>query len=102
MRRSTVYGSYAIDQMPQQPQVALCHSFFVPLRQRGRGFAHRLKTQQLQTLREEHYDYALCTVASDNAAQHAVLEKSGWVKLAEFDNNRIGGKTEIWGAKVQS
>lgn len=100
MRHTTIYGTYAVDQMPQQPQLALCHGFFVPTRQRGRGFAHRLKDQQMGLLRADNFDFAICTCDSSNAAQQAVLTKAGWSKLAEFNNTRTGGKTEIWGSTV--
>lgn len=99
-RHTTFAGTFQVDSMPQQPQLALCHGFFVPLRQRGRKFAHQLKKQQMQFLDGENFDYALCTVDGANAAQLAVLTKAGWQQLAEFANTRTGGRTQIWGAKV--
>lgn len=100
MRHTTIYGTYAVDQMPQQPQLALCHGFFVPTRQRGRGFAHKLKDQQMGLLRADNFDFAICTCDGSNAAQQAVLQKGGWVMLAFFPNSRTGGITQIWGAHV--
>lgn len=100
MRHTTVFGTFAIEPMPGQPQVGLCHGFFVPIKQRGRGFAHRLKTQQAQLLQADNYDYAIATVAGDNLAQQRVLEKAGWSMLVEFNNSKSGGVTQIWGAKV--
>lgn len=99
-RHTTFAGTFCVDQMPAQPQLALCHGFFVPTRQRGRGFAHMLKHQQMNMLRAENFDFAICTMDSSNAAQQAVLSKAGWQRLAEFDNSRTGGKTQVWGAKV--
>lgn len=99
-RHTTFAGTFQVDSMPQQPQLALCHGFFVPMRQRGRKLAHKLKLQQMQYLAGENFDYAVCTVDGANAAQQAVLTKAGWSMLAEFNNTRTGGKTQIWGAKV--
>ena len=87
--------------MPGQPQVGLCHGFFVPIKQRGRGFAHQLKKQQIQFLQAENYDYGICTVDGANAAQKAVLTKAGWSRLTSFENSRTGGTTEIWGAAIK-
>ena len=102
MRHTTVFGTFAIEPMPGQPQVGLCHGFFVPIKQRGRGFAHKLKKQQIQFLHAENFDFGICTVDGANTAQQHVLTKAGWSKLAEFDNSRTGGKTQIWGAPVQT
>lgn len=99
-RHTTVFGTFQIDAMPQQPQVALCHSFFVPIRMRGQKHAHQLKRQQMQFLAGENFDYAVCTVDGANAAQQAVLTKAGWSQLDEFPNSRTGGRTQIWGSPV--
>lgn len=99
-RHTTFAGTFQVDSMPQQPQLALCHGFFVPLRQRGRKFGHLLKKQQMQMLSGENFDFAICTCDSSNAAQQAVLTKAGWQRLAEFANTRTGGKTQIWGSTV--
>lgn len=100
MRHSTAYGSFSVEPMPGQPQIGLCHSFFVPIKMRGKGHAHKLKTEQRSVLRENHFDFALCTVAGDNGAQQAVLHAAGWEMLKSFENSRTGGITQVWGNKV--
>jgi GNAT superfamily N-acetyltransferase len=94
-------GAFCIDELPNQPQIAHCHSFFVHLHLRGKGLAKALKAEQNRILREQGYNYAQCTTAGDNHAQHAVLEASGWRPVARFENSRSGGNTIIWGWQVQ-
>lgn len=96
-RNSSKHGCYSVDPMPAQSQLALCHSFFVPVTLRGNGFGHRLKKSQMKALVEQRYDYAICTVAGDNLAQQSVLSKSGWRRIASFPNSKTGGHTEVWG-----
>lgn len=99
-RHTTFAGTFQVDSMPQQPQLALCHGFFVPMRQRGRKLAHKLKLQQMQYLAGENFDFAVATVDGANIAMQKVMEGAGWQRLAEFPNSRTGGSTQIWGAKV--
>lgn len=98
-RFSHAAGAFEITSLPGQSQVAICHSFFVRHGQRGRGMAHVIKAKQRQTLKDFHYDYAICTVAASNLAQQAVLTQDGWHKLAEFKNHRSNEVTEIWGTQ---
>lgn len=93
-------GAFLIDPMPSQPQVALCHGFFVQHRKRGRGLAHGLKARQNQILHELQYDFAICTVDGANEAQKKVLTRAGWRWLASFVNRKTGSHTELWGWQV--
>lgn len=99
-RCASKHGCYSIDPMPGQPQIALCHSLFVPVTLRGNGFGHRLKIEQMKVLVDQRYDFALCTVDSTNLAQKKVLTAAGWQRLGDFANSRSGGRTEIWGWQV--
>lgn len=96
-RHNTPVGSFQIDSMPSQTQVALCHGFFVAEDHRGKGQGHALKQHQANVLRQGNYDYALCTVAGGNTAQKKVLGAAGWVRLTTFRNRRSSETTEIWG-----
>lgn len=100
-RHASATGAFEIDSLPGQSQVAVCHSFFVAAEARGKGHAHTLKARQANELRLANYDFAVCTVASGNAAQKRVLEAAGWRKLAEFTNRRSRETTEVWGAAVE-
>lgn len=94
-------GAFCIDAIPNQPQVAHCHSFFVHAEHRGKGHGKALKLQQLQVLREQGFNFAQCTTAGDNERQHSVLKACGWKPMAEFTNSLSGGTTIIWGWEVR-
>jgi predicted GNAT family acetyltransferase len=100
MRISTPHGAYEIDSMPSQPQVAICHGFFVPLHLRGKGLANKLKQHQAQMLSNLFYDYATCTVCSSNSAQKHVLQNAGWRMLSSFRSSKTGDPVELWGCTV--
>lgn len=102
MRHTTLHGGYEITDMPGQPQMALCHSFFVCENSRGRGRAHALKEHQNNTLIASLYDFAICTVADSNTRQRAVLDRAGWLLQGSFINSRIGGVTLIYGFDVEA
>ena len=70
-------------------------------RHKAMSYGHMLKAHQGATLRAQLHDFAICTVASGNAAQQRVLEAAGWKKLAEFENTRSGETTELWGHNVK-
>jgi GNAT superfamily N-acetyltransferase len=100
-RHAFDHGVFCIEQIPNQPQVAHCHSFFIHADMRGQGLAKLLKAQQCDALREQGFDYATCTTAGDNVRQHRVLEGLGWNRLVEFPNSNTGGTTIIWGWRVE-
>lgn len=95
-------GAFCIDAIPNQPQVAHCHSFFVHADKRGRGLAKLLKKQQSEVLQQQGFNYATCTTAGDNVRQHKVLECFGWKRLSEFKNSLTGGTTVLWGWEVSA
>lgn len=100
MRFSSFQGAYEIDSMPSQPQVAVCHAFYVPLPLRKQGLAHQLKAHQKMTLASLGYDYAVCTVRSSNTAQRQVLQTAGWRMLCSFVSGTTGEPVEMWGWTV--
>lgn len=93
-------GAFIIDPLPSQPQLAICHGFFVSHAQRGKGLAHQLKQEQNELLRALNYDAAICTVDGANEVQKKVLTKAGWKHLLSFRNRKTGGRTELWGCHV--
>lgn len=95
-RHAMPFGAFEIDSLPGQSQVAVCHSFVVPEKFRGKGYGHRLKRQQALELDALHYDFALCTVAAGNERQKRILAKAGWRFLADFRNCRSCETTELW------
>lgn len=93
-------GCFHIEPTPSQPQIAHCHGFFVMHDKRGKGLAHRLKEKQMDELRDLGYDYATCTVSSENEAQKRVLIRANWQCLDFFNNSKTGGVTEFWGCTI--
>lgn len=101
-RHSTPFGAFEIASLPSQPQIGICHGFFVKHDLRGNGLAHQLKESQNEALKEGNYDYAICTCDGANEAQQKVLKRAGWVLLDTFKNSKTGAGTQIWGSSVQS
>ncbi len=93
-------AAFEIDSLPSQPQVAICHGFFVDPASRGKGIAHQGKKAQAEILKGLAYDYAICTVLADNQAQKHVLERAGWECIAEFYSARQDAQVEIWGHEI--
>lgn len=102
MRYATLHGAYEIESLPSQPQVAHCHGFFIHKLLQRLGLGHALKAHQNKQLAILKYDYAICTVCGNNAAQKSVLAQAGWAKLAEFTSGKTGEEVEIWGWEVSS
>lgn len=91
-----VFGE--IDSLPGCSQVAVSHSVFVPIGQRGRGHATRANDRRLHLMREElGYDYALCTVDESNTAQVRVMASNGWSELDRFRSTKTGHTVIIYG-----
>ena len=72
-RYATEYGAFCIEQIPNQPQLAHCHSFHIKDGFKGNGLAKQLKLFQCHVLQTLSFDYATCTTAGDNVRQHRVL-----------------------------
>jgi len=96
-RYADAHGAYHIEYMPSQPQLALCHGFYIKTTDRGQGLGHSLKRLQERQLDLLGFDYAICTVDGANDKQQRVLTAGGWTKLTEFHNTKTGGPTQIWG-----
>lgn len=99
-RFATTYGAFEIESLPSQPQVAVCHAFFVRQDMRGKGYGHNLKAYQAKALESLNYDYAICTCKGENAAQQKVLADAGWKHLDTFINSNTGGAVQVWGKAV--
>lgn len=93
-------GAFHVEPAPSQPQLAHCHGFFVRHDVRRRGHGQTLKAQQMQIIADLGYDFAICTVDSENQAQLSILDQAGWKKLADFHNSKTGGTTELWGCQI--
>lgn len=99
-RYATNAGAFHIEPLPSQPQLAHCHGFYVNHDMRRQGHGSALKAQQMKQLESLGYDFAICTVDSQNQAQITILQQAGWRMLADFDNSKTGGSTQLWGCAV--
>lgn len=99
-RHATPYGAFEVDSLPSQPQIGVCHAFFVRHDRRGEGLAHTLKQAQAEALANQQYDYGLCTCDGANVAQQRVLSAAGWRMLDVFSNSKTGFVTQIWGRPI--
>ena len=99
-RHAKTYGAYCISPMPGQPQVAVTHAFFVDPAFRGKGYGKCLKSSQMTQMKEQAFDYAICTVRADNAAQRAVLTSIGWRCIDTFHSRAQDTTIELWGSDV--
>lgn len=90
MRYSYAIGFFEIDTMPNQPSMALCHSFVVHEQFRGSGFGIDLKEKQMSKLIADGYTAAICTVQSSNAAQLKILNRFDWKQVGQFQDARNG------------
>lgn len=89
-----------ISSLPGCSQVGVLHSAFVLPQHRGNGIGKLAHQNRLDIARENLYDYALCTVDSENEPQIKNLLSNGWDLLDRFESNKTGHKVEIWGRKL--
>lgn len=94
-------GAFEVSALPGQPQVAHCHALFVVPEVRGNGLGKVLKEAQNRYLKEHMYDYALCTVRGDNAAQRKILKSAGWKQRDSFYDSRQDAVVELWSYDVE-
>ena len=99
-RHATEYGAHCVSPLPGQPQVAVTHAFFVHPAMRGKGYGKAMKAAQMAVLSACAFDYGICTVRSDNAAQKAILSGAGWRHLDTFFSSAQDTHIEIWGSHV--
>lgn len=95
MRYACQFGFFEIDSMPNQPSMALCHSFVVYESYRGRGFGLKLKLRQKDFLVANGFTAAICTVQSSNEAQLKILQKCGWEFVSRIYDARANSIVEV-------
>lgn len=70
-----------------------CHSLgisynvVVPLDKRNQGLGTKAHEERLREAKRLGYRYLLCSVRNDNKAQHKIMSKFGWARLAEFNTS---------------
>lgn len=91
-----VYGE--IDSLPGCTQIGVSHSVFCPPEHRNKGRGTEANKRRLTAMKVDYgYDYALCTVDMNNAAQVRVLAANGWKCLSMFTSSKTGHLVGIYG-----
>lgn len=96
MRYACKYGFFEIDTMPNQPSLALCHSFVIHEKYRGKGYGYKLKQRQIDYLVACGFTAAICTVQSSNQAQLQILQKCGWKFIERIYDARTDSLVEVF------
>src|SRR5882672_4038396 len=103
MMRMNINGVIGtLTDFPGCAQIVVSHGVFNDPRDRGKGRGMAAQGTRLETIEQLGYDYALCTVEEDNAAQRHILEKHGWVKLAHFPSKRTQHIVCLYGRQITS
>ncbi len=85
-----------ITSLPGCSQVAVSHSVFIPIKNRGKGLGTLANNARQELMKDLGYDMALCTVDNANKSQLRVLEKTGWTRLISFVSSKTGNTVAIY------
>lgn len=99
MRFSTFGVHGEITTMPGCSQVAISHAVFS--RERGVGNGTKANDARTAYMKEIGYDYALCTVSSENEHQIAIMRKNGWRLLDTFTSSKTGHVVGLYGKELK-
>ena len=97
MRIANDIGFYDLATLPGCAQVAVSTHVFINPHLRGQGHGKTQHQERLGEMIRQGYDYALCTVRSDNEPQLRIMKRHGWDQLAGFDNRVSGNHVLIFG-----
>lgn len=101
MRHSDgIGGFYELNPFPGCNQIVVSNHSWIPPEKRGKGFGDQIHKERLAHIKLLGYDYAICTVKSDNIPQIRILEKNGWRWLDNFFNGETGNSVYIYGRKM--
>jgi hypothetical protein len=94
-----VFGE--LDSLPGCSQVVISHSVFSVSPFKGEGSGKRAHAERLGHMRQLGWDYALCTVNMNNAAQLAILTRFNWKKLDEFNSDKTKHIVGLFGKHLR-
>ncbi len=94
-------GSYRIDDLPGNSQIAVSNAAFIHPNQRGKGHGKKVHKEKLNLMIELGYDIALCTVVTSNEPQIRIVEKNGWEKLMQFKSKKTGNDIILFGKYLE-
>lgn len=100
MRYASTYGFYELNPFPGCNQIVVSNHSFIPEELRGQGLGQAQHLDRINHMRKLGYDYAICTVKSDNEPQIHILKKAGWKHFDSFMNKETGNFVEIWGKLI--
>lgn len=89
-----------IDDLPGNGQVAVFNYVFTPSNNRGRGSGRIAHEARLDEARRLGYDYAICTMDSDNEIQRKILVRFKWKFLFSFMSSRTGHIVSMFGKEL--
>ena len=85
-----------IDNLPGCSQLAVFHSVFVPLNERGKGKGSIAHAERLVEAEHLGYDGAICTVDMSNTRQVAILEENKWKNVFQFKSNKTSNTVGLF------
>lgn len=86
--------------LPGCHQCVVSHDVFVPEGQRGLGHGKEAHALRLDHMRALGYDYALCTIRSDNTRQVNIVDKARWTWLSSFHSSKTGNDVRLYGRRL--
>ena len=100
MRYASKYGFWELNPFPGCNQIVVSNHSFIYPQYRGVGIGSEEHKDRLKTIQGLGYDYVVCSVTEDNAAQKAILAKNGWKPLDEFFNTETGRRVCLFGKTI--
>lgn len=100
MRFSNEFGYCELNSFPGCNQIVVSNHAFIYPEHRGKGHGHDNHTLRIERAKFLGYDYLICTVKADNAAELSILKKNNFKELDEFLNSETGNVVKIFGKKL--
>lgn len=99
--RTLTHGVHGtISELPGCTQVAVSHNVWTPLHNRGKGNGQKAHRARLKEMELFGFNYAICTVEYNNAAELKILETNGWKVLDNFLSDKTQHRLIIMGKKL--
>ncbi len=102
MRYGDGIHNFQLDDLPGCSQVAVSHSMFINPKFRGQHRSYRHGEYRIGMMKALGYDYAICTVDSNNVAEIKQLTKNGWSFIVCFTSKKTGHVVRIYGKNLNN
>lgn len=80
-------GSSMVSMFPETSDVCISHGVWIPHVERGKGVGDAQHKLRLEWMKKQGFKLAICTVAADNDAELAILNKNGWLCVSIFKSS---------------